>query len=132
MIASIPMNEQNLQTEVCVSFGRAPYFLLFDTQGTARWLTNTAAESTGGAGVAAAGTDFVLLVAEPSVSGISDLQRVAKVVQNFGIPIAVCVNKSDTCPQKTQEIRDFCQKISFLLWGKSPTIPPPCGLSTPA
>ena len=31
MKIAIPMNEQSMDTEVCPSFGRAPYFLLYDS-----------------------------------------------------------------------------------------------------
>jgi Uncharacterized conserved protein len=49
------MNEENIDTEICVSFGRAPYFLLYETDTKEiKWLVNSAAESYGGAGIAAA------------------------------------------------------------------------------
>jgi predicted Fe-Mo cluster-binding NifX family protein len=55
MKITIPMNEQDLDTGVCPSFGRAPYFLFYDTNtNESRWLQNSAAESSGGAGIQAA------------------------------------------------------------------------------
>lgn len=55
MKIAIPMNEENIDTEICVSFGRAPYFLLYETDTKEiKWLVNSAAESYGGAGIAAA------------------------------------------------------------------------------
>ncbi|MFA7221065.1 MAG: ATP-binding protein, partial [Synergistaceae bacterium] len=44
------------------------------------------------------GADMVLIVAEPSLSGISDMERIIKTARIFGVIIAVCVNKSDTNP----------------------------------
>ena len=55
MKITIPMNEQTLESGVCPSFGRAPYFLLYDTNtNESKWIANSAAESSGGAGIAAA------------------------------------------------------------------------------
>ena len=55
MKITIPVNEQNMESTVCPSFGRAPYFLLYHTDtNESQWLPNSAAESSGGAGIAAA------------------------------------------------------------------------------
>jgi len=55
MKIAIPVDEKNLETNVCVSFGRAPYFLIYDTETKeSAFLDNSAAASTGGAGVKAA------------------------------------------------------------------------------
>lgn len=55
MKIAVPMNEKNAGDGICPSFGRAPYFLLRDSEtGEDRWLPNTAAGSAGGAGIAAA------------------------------------------------------------------------------
>lgn len=57
MIIGIPVNDQNLKTTVCVSFGRAPYFLIYDTESEdKRIINNNAASSQGGAGIKAAQT----------------------------------------------------------------------------
>jgi predicted Fe-Mo cluster-binding NifX family protein len=53
----IPVNESSLSTNVCISFGRAPFFLLFDTNTKESvFLKNDAADSQGGAGIKAAQT----------------------------------------------------------------------------
>ncbi|MGD9762037.1 MAG: 4Fe-4S dicluster-binding protein, partial [Candidatus Izemoplasmatales bacterium] len=41
------------------------------------------------------GVDLILLVAEPSKSGISDLKRIIKTANSFKLKIAVCINKYD-------------------------------------
>lgn len=51
----IPVDEKDMGTNVCVSFGRAPYFLVYDTQTKeSLFIDNSAAASTGGAGIKAA------------------------------------------------------------------------------
>ena len=54
------------------------------------------------------GVDMVLIVAEPSLSGISDMERIVKTAGTFRTKTAVCVNKADVNPAKTEEIRTFC------------------------
>jgi MinD superfamily P-loop ATPase len=50
------------------------------------------------------GADLVLVVTEPTVAGVHDLERVADLTKHFGIPTAVCVNKSDLNTEGTDEI----------------------------
>ena len=53
MIIAIPLDES--KENVCVSFGRAPYFLFHDTEtNISETVTNTAAQAQGGAGIKAA------------------------------------------------------------------------------
>lgn len=55
MKIAIPVDERNIETGVCVSFGRAPYFLIYDSETREiEFLDNSAAASTGGAGIKAA------------------------------------------------------------------------------
>ena len=55
MKIAIPVNDQSLTSGVCQSFGRAPYFLIYDTESKQEeYLDNSAAASQGGAGIKAA------------------------------------------------------------------------------
>lgn len=55
MKIAIPVDEKDIRSNVCVSFGRTPYFLFYDTQSKESvFLDNSAATSTGGAGIKAA------------------------------------------------------------------------------
>ncbi|WP_312093059.1 NifB/NifX family molybdenum-iron cluster-binding protein [Aminipila sp.] len=55
MKIAIPVNENNKMTDISMSFGRAPYFLIVDTVSTESFfLSNAAAASEGGAGIKAA------------------------------------------------------------------------------
>jgi len=50
------------------------------------------------------GATLVLIVTEPTLSGLHDLGRVADVASHFGIPGRVCVNKWDLNPDVAAEI----------------------------
>lgn len=55
MRVAIPIDEKNLDSNVCPSFGRAPYFLIYDVESKESvFLDNSAAANTGGAGIKAA------------------------------------------------------------------------------
>ena len=55
MKIAIPADEKNMGTGVCMSFGRAPVFLIYDTdRKEGIFLDNGAAASAGGAGIKAA------------------------------------------------------------------------------
>lgn len=55
MIVAIPTDEKSMDSGVCPSFGRAPYFLFYNTvTKECEYLDNAAVASEGGAGVRAA------------------------------------------------------------------------------
>lgn len=57
MKIAIPVDEKDMGTSVCASFGRAPYFLIYDTETKeSEFIDNSAATSAGGAGIKAAQT----------------------------------------------------------------------------
>lgn len=66
------------------------------------------------------GMDLILIVAEPSVSGKSDLKRLIDTAGVFDLKIAVCVNKWNTSPEKTEEIEDYCKEQGIPFVGKIP------------
>lgn len=61
------------------------------------------------------GVDMVLIVAEPSISGISDMERIIDTANKFQTPVAVCINKYDTNLTNTEKIKKYCEsnKIPF-------------------
>lgn len=69
------------------------------------------------------GVDMVLLVAEPSLSGISDMERIITTAGRFLVPIAVCVNKHDMSTAHTQAIENFCTENSLPFVGTIPFDP---------
>lgn len=66
------------------------------------------------------GADMALIVAEPSVSGISDMERIIKTARYFKTEIAVCVNKYDTNLINTEKIEAFCAENSISYAGRIP------------
>jgi len=57
MKIAIPVNKKSLESTVASSFGRTPYFLIYDTESqTSAFFDNSAAASHGGAGIKAAQT----------------------------------------------------------------------------
>lgn len=50
------------------------------------------------------GASQVLVVTEPTLSGLHDLERVLGLTRHFRIPAAVCVNKWDINPAQTELI----------------------------
>lgn len=54
------------------------------------------------------GTDFAVLVTEPTPSGRHDLERVAELCRHFKIPAGVIVNKADLNPENTIDIQRWC------------------------
>jgi MinD superfamily P-loop ATPase len=60
------------------------------------------------------GADFVVLVTEPSVSGLHDLKRVYKLVKKFRISAGCIINKSDLNIQITEKIENFLKKENIL------------------
>ena len=66
------------------------------------------------------GVDMVLIVSEPSVSGISDMERIINTAAKFGTKTAVCINKFDTNIENTEKIEEFCEKHGLPLIGKIP------------
>ena len=54
------------------------------------------------------GANVALLVTEPTLSGIHDLERVLGVCRHFGVPAVVCINKYDLNEANTRKIESYC------------------------
>ena len=59
------------------------------------------------------GANFVVLVTEPSVSGLHDLKRVYELVKKFDISAGCIINKADVNPEKSIEIKHFLQEANI-------------------
>lgn len=66
------------------------------------------------------GSDAVLVVTEPTQSGLEDLKRVMELCRHFEVPAFVCINKYDINEKKAEEIESFCKETDVYLVGKIP------------
>ena len=66
------------------------------------------------------GASLALLVTEPTLSGIHDLERVLRVCQHFGVPAMVCINKFDINSENSHRIESFCEEQSVDVVAKIP------------
>ena len=66
------------------------------------------------------GVDMVLIVAEPSISGISDMERIINTAAKFATKTAVCINKYDTNIENTKKIEEFCKERGLPFIGSIP------------
>ncbi len=64
------------------------------------------------------GTDLAIVITEPSLSGIHDMERVIQMADHFKIKTACCINKFDLNKKKSNQIEHWCQKKSIPLLGK--------------
>ncbi len=65
----------------------------------------------------------ILIVAEPTVSGIHDMERVAKLAAHFKIPAMVCINKHDLNPEQSTTIEGLARTHQIEFMGKVPFDP---------
>ena len=54
------------------------------------------------------GADLALLVTEPTLSGIYDLERIFSVCYHLKVPVLVCINKYDLNEDNTHKIESYC------------------------
>lgn len=69
---------------------------------------------------ASSGADAVLLVVEPTVSGVHDLERVLGTADHFGVPALVAINKADLNVRRSGDIAAFCEREGVELVGRIP------------
>lgn len=66
------------------------------------------------------GVDMVLIVAEPSVSGIEDMERIIETSKRFHTKIGVCINKFDTNLKISEDIKRYCKENNISFVGSLP------------
>ena len=66
------------------------------------------------------GVNLVLVVIEPTLSGIHDAKRIIEVARHFRIPALVCINKDDINKRNTEHILEFCKNEGIDVVGKIP------------
>ena len=66
------------------------------------------------------GVDLALIVTEPTLSGIHDLERVIGVCRHFGALTLVCINKYDLNEENTHLIESHCREMGIEVASKIP------------
>jgi len=57
-----------------------------------------------------AGANYVVLVTEPTMSGLHDLKRIYAIIKKFRIKTGCIINKYDLNKEKTLDIKSFMQE----------------------
>ena len=70
-----------------------------------------------------AGVDAGLVVTEPTMSGIYDLERAIGLLRHFNIGAFVCVNMYDVNEENTNKILKFCEENGLEVIGRIPFNP---------
>ena len=66
------------------------------------------------------GAYYALAVTEPTVSGVHDLERLLQLIQHFGIPSGVVVNKYDLNEEMTMKIKALSEAYDATFLGTIP------------
>jgi MinD superfamily P-loop ATPase len=64
------------------------------------------------------GVDLSLVITEPTMSGIHDLQRALQLLKHFNVTPLVCVNMYDINKENTDKILEFCEENNIKVVGK--------------
>jgi MinD superfamily P-loop ATPase len=66
------------------------------------------------------GATLALIVAEPSVAGLHDLERVVQLAGKLGVPVVAAINKWDVSPGTSARIEELCTRLSVPMIGRVP------------
>ncbi|MBU1565266.1 MAG: ATP-binding protein [Proteobacteria bacterium] len=64
------------------------------------------------------GATVLVIVVEPTVSGIHDMERVVDLAAHFKVPGMVCVNKFDLNVEMSETIEELARKRNFAVLGR--------------
>jgi MinD superfamily P-loop ATPase len=64
------------------------------------------------------GASLALIVIEPTLSGVHDMERVLALTEHFGIPVMICINKWELNPQIAGQIESSAQSSGVSLAGR--------------
>lgn len=66
------------------------------------------------------GVDHVVIVTEPTISGMHDLQRTIEIASKFKLKVWVIINKYDLNCDVSDQIESFCSSLNITIAGKLP------------
>ncbi len=69
---------------------------------------------------ALSGTDFALVVTEPTYSGIHDLERLLQLIRHFDIYAAIVINRFDINRENTRSIETFARQEAIPVLARIP------------
>ncbi len=64
------------------------------------------------------GAQMVLVVTEPTLSGLHDMERVAQLTRHFGVKTAVCINKADINAELADRLEQAAQNLDLPVLGR--------------
>ncbi|NLS44983.1 MAG: 4Fe-4S binding protein [Firmicutes bacterium] len=66
------------------------------------------------------GVDLALIVTEPTIAGIHDMERLYALAKGFDVKTVVCINKYDLDDKTSDNIEGFCKANNIDVVGKIP------------
>lgn len=66
------------------------------------------------------GVDMVLIVTEPTISGVHDMERVLQLSAHFGVPALVIINKADLNAEQARKISRMAEQAGSRVIGTIP------------
>ena len=69
------------------------------------------------------GVDAVVVVTEPTLSGLHDLKRTLEITADFKLPTSVIINKCDINEEMSSKIEEYCNQNEIKVIGKYPFDP---------
>ncbi|HID98420.1 MAG TPA: (4Fe-4S)-binding protein [Thermodesulfobacteriaceae bacterium] len=116
--AALGIGEEN--SGKLVSLVKKEIRALAEEQGV-RWILVDGPPGLGCPVIAAlSGADLVLIVTEPTMSGLHDMIRVADLAEHFKIPVCVCINKWDLNRNMADNIENECRVRKIPVTGHVP------------
>lgn len=69
---------------------------------------------------AVSGANMAIVIAEPTISGVHDMERALEMTRHFHVPAVVCINKADIFLDGAAQIEEYCQKQNVEVMGRIP------------
>ena len=64
------------------------------------------------------GLDYIVAITEPTPSGLHDLKRAIEMVNQFGIPFGIVINKADLKSASQKELNEYIDNSGYDVLGK--------------
>jgi MinD superfamily P-loop ATPase len=64
------------------------------------------------------GVDEVIIVTEPSISGLHDMQRTTDIVHKFNLKPLIIINKADLNTEMSEQIKNWCKEYGIEVTGE--------------